>query len=154
MTDLKQKLKDSIEQVVIRSLFKKSIAFKIPNALTAEINKDQESILNTHNDFYYKRKNENAAITDTVNRSHLSVCCAFYIFNLNAYSSRDWSLISIHLLQSIMEDVEVCPINKRITCLGYHLLKILSMETYIAISVCSSSSSLLFITAFFFLTRT
>lgn len=75
MTDLKQKL--GITQNRLRSLSKKSIAFKIPNALTAEINKDQESIPNAHNDFYYKRKNENAAITDTVNRSHLSVYCAF-----------------------------------------------------------------------------
>lgn len=109
------------------------MAFKIPNALTAEINKDQEFILNTHNDFYYKRKNENAAITDTVNRSHLSVYCTFYIFNLNAYSSRDRNMISIHSLQSIMEDVEVFPINKHITCLGCHLLEIFSLETYLAV---------------------
>ena len=98
-----------------------------------EINKDQESILNTHNDFYYKRKNENAAITDTVNRSHLSVCRAFYIFNLNAYSSSGWSMIVIHLLQSIMEDVKICPRNKHIACLGYHFLNIFSLETYLAI---------------------
>lgn len=104
------------------SLLKKSIAFKIPNALTGEINKDQESILNTYNEFYYKRKNGNAAVTDTVNRSRLGVYCTLYIFNLNAYSSRDSSVISIHLLQSIMEDAELFPINKPITCLGCHLL--------------------------------
>lgn len=132
VTGLRQKL--SIPQTRMDyNLFLKINTFKIPNALTAEINKDRESILNTHNDFYYKRKNENAAITDTVNRSHLSVRCAFYIFNLNAYSSRDWSMIIIYLLQSIMEDVEVCPINKHITCLGYHFLKIFSLETYLAI---------------------
>ena len=57
-----------------------SRTFKISDAFMAEINKDQESIPNTHNDFYYKRKNENAAIADTVNRSHLSVYCTFLYF--------------------------------------------------------------------------
>ena len=56
------------------------MAFKISDAFMAEINKDQESIPNTHNDFYYQRKNENAAIADTVNRSHLSVYCTFLYF--------------------------------------------------------------------------
>ena len=65
--------------------------------------------------------------------SHLNIDCTFYIFNLNAYSSGDWSMISIPSLQSIMEDVEVCPINKHITCLWYHLLNIFSLGTYLAI---------------------
>lgn len=38
--------------------FKKSIAFKVPNALTTEINKEKEFILRTYNDFYYKGKME------------------------------------------------------------------------------------------------
>lgn len=73
----------------------------------AEINKDQRSIPNTHNDFYYKRKNENALLLLTQSVDPTSVYTVlFYIFNLNAYSSRDWSMISILLsLQNIMEDV-------------------------------------------------
>ena len=62
------------------------MAFKISDAFMAEINKDQESIQNTHNDFYYKRKNENAAIADTVNRSHLSadMCLRVWVWGEKA----------------------------------------------------------------------
>ena len=63
------------------------MAFKISDAFMAEINKDQESIPNTHNDFYYKRKNENAAIADTVNRSHLSVYCTFLKHDQHSFTS-------------------------------------------------------------------